>query len=209
MGLINKLNQVTRKSVNFLQKSVGDYIAFEPESKRVILKAKMVLFLCKKAMEKVDKLSNLEPDQQEGLIATVVHEKVTVKIHFTPEKIVLKGDTVEGELRLLKQPQFETNSIFYRSLIASWKVFLGCYIPNDKLPEGIEVKGDRVFYSLPKSQLKLINLLFNSLQDGSALNLQLIQGELAVTSQVAINWGDLNLPELIKMLSVVRAGNQT
>ena len=72
MGLINKLNQVTRKSGNFLQKSVGDYIAFEPESKRVILKAKMVLFLCKKAMEKVDKLSNLEPDQQEGLIATVV-----------------------------------------------------------------------------------------------------------------------------------------
>ena len=71
------------------------------------------------------------------------------------------------------------------------------------------MKGDRVFYSLPKSQLKLINLLFNSLQDGSALNLQLIQGELAVTSQVAINWGDLNLPELIKMLSVVRAGNQT
>lgn len=160
-------------------------------------------------MEKVDKLSNLEPDPQEGLIATVVQEKLTVKIHFTPEKIVLKGDTVQGELRLLKQPEFEADSIFYRSLIATWKVFLGGYIPNDKLPEGIQVKGDRLFYTLPKGQLKLINLLFNRLQEGSALNLQLVKGELTATSQVAINWSDLNLQELIKMLSVVRAGNQS
>ena len=108
----------------------------------------------------------------------------------------------------MKQPQFETDSIFYRSLIASWKVFLGGYIPNDKLPEGIKISGDRLFYTFPKSQLKLINLLFNSLEDGSALNLQLTQGELSIGSQVAINWSDLNFQDLFKMLSVVRAGNQ-
>lgn len=207
MGLIDKLGQVTKKSGNFLRNSAEAYITFNPDLKQVILKPKMVLFLCKKVIEKVDKLSSLEPDQQEGLIATVIHEKVAVKIHFTPEKIILKDEVIEGELRILKDPEFETDSIFYRSLIAGWKVFLGGYIPNDKLPEGIQVKGNRVFYTLPKNQLRLINLLFNSLKNSSALNLKLIQGELIVTSEIAINWSDLNLQELLKMLSIVRAGN--
>lgn len=207
MGLINKLGQATKNSGKFLQKSVEDYIIFIPASRQVILKPKMVLFLCKKAVDKVEKLTSLEPDRQEGLIATILHEKITVKVHFTPEKIILNSDTVEGELRLLKSPEFETSSIIYRSLIASWKVFLGGYIPNNKLPEGVTVKGNQIFYSLPKSQLNLINLLFKSLENSSTLNLKLIQGELIITSKIAINWGDLNLQELIKMLSVVRSGN--
>jgi hypothetical protein len=207
MGLINKLGQVTKNSGRFLQKSVEDYIVFNPASRQVILKPKMVLFLCKKSVDKVEKLTNLEPDLQEGLIATVVHDKITAKIHFTPKRITLNGETIEGELLLLKNPEFETDSIIYRSLIASWKIFLGGYIPNDKLPESVKVQGNEIFYSLPKSQLTLVNLLFKSLDDGSALNLKVVQKELVATSEIAINWGDLNLQELIKMLGVVRLSN--
>lgn len=205
MGLIDKLGQATKNSGKFLQKSVEDYIVFNPASKQVILKPKMVLFLCKKAVDKVEKLTDLEPDSKEGLIATIAHEKITAKIHFTPEKITLNSETAEGELRLLKNPEFETDSIFYRSLITSWKIFLGGYIPNDKLPEGIKIQGNQVFYSFPKSQLILINLLFKSLSDGSSLNLQIIQSELIITSEMSINFNDINLLELIKMLNIARS----
>lgn len=150
MGLIDKFGQVAKKSSNFLRNSAEAYIVFNPDLKQIILKPKMVLFLCGKVIDKVDKLSDLEPDEKEGLIATVVHEKITVKIHFTPEKIILKDDVIEGELRILKQPEFQTDSILYRSLIAGWKVFLGGYIPNDKLPEGIEVKAIVFFILYPK-----------------------------------------------------------
>ena len=70
-----------------------------------------------------------------------------------------------------------------------------------------KVRGNQIFYSLPKSQLTLVNLLFKLLDDGSALNLKVVQKELVATSKISINWGDLNLQELIKMLGVVRLSN--
>ncbi|MFN6096084.1 MAG: hypothetical protein ACK468_00265, partial [Dolichospermum sp.] len=46
------------------------------------------------------------------------------------EKITLHENCLEGELRLLKSPQFETESIVYRYLIAGWVKFLGGKLPN-------------------------------------------------------------------------------
>jgi hypothetical protein len=200
MGLINRLGQVAKGS---LQKYAEDYVTLNTSDKQVILRPKIVSFLCQKATDKVEKLTNLEPDPSEGLIATVIRDKVNVKIKFTPEQLTIKGDVVEGKLRLLEDPQFETDSLIYRSLIAGWKVFLGGYIPNDKLPEGVKIEGKNIFYSFPKSQLKLVNLLFSSIEDGSCLDLYLLKGELIATANVAINWSDLNMQDLIKMLKPI------
>ncbi|MBE9239660.1 hypothetical protein [Synechocystis salina] len=200
MGLINRLGQAAKGS---LQKYAEDYVTLNTADKQVILKPKIVSFLCQKATDKVEQLTNLEPDSTEGLIATVVHDKVTVKVKFTPDNLTIKGDLVEGQLRLLEDPKFETNSWVYRSLIAGWKVFLGGYIPNDKLPEGVRIEGKNIFYSFPKSQLKLVNLLFSSIKDGSCLDLNLLAGELIATANVAINWSDLNMQDLIKMFKPI------
>jgi hypothetical protein len=202
MGLMNKLGQAAKGPGQFLQKYEEDYVTLNTADKQVVLKPKIVSFLCQKATDKLEKLINLEPDPSEGLIATVIHDKVTVKIKFTPEQLTIKGDVVEGKLRLLEDPQFETDSLIYRSLIAGWKVFLGGYIPNDKLPESVKIEGKNIFYSFPKSQLKLVNLLFSSIENGSCLDLDLLAGEFITTANVAINWSDLNMQELIKMLKI-------
>jgi hypothetical protein len=200
MGLINRLGRAAKESGQILQKYAEDYIALNPADKQLILRPKMVSFLCQKAVDKVEKLTDLEPDPNEGLIATVVHNKVTVKVKFTPEKLTIKGDLVEGQLRLLEDPKFETDSFIYRSLIAGWKVFLGSNIHNDKLPEGVRIEGKNIFYSFPKTQLKLVNLLFSTVEDGSCLDLNLLVGKLIITANVAINWSDLNIQKFIEML---------
>jgi hypothetical protein len=74
---------------------------------------------------KADKLTSLIPDSEEGLIALIEHNKIQIKLHFTPEKITLRDDCIEGQLHLLTPPQFETDSLVYQSLIAGWKIFLG------------------------------------------------------------------------------------
>ncbi|MFN9174882.1 MAG: hypothetical protein ACK58N_10335 [Synechocystis sp.] len=200
MGLINKLGQVAKGSGQFLQKYAEDYVVLNTADKQVILKPNMVSLLCQKAVDKVEKLTNLEPDPNEGLIATVVHDKVTVKVKFTPEKLTIKGDLVEGQLSLLEDPRLETDSLIYRSLIAGWKVFLGGNIPNDKLPEGVKIEGKNIFYSFPNTQLKLVNLLFRKVDDGNYLDLNLLSGELIIIANIKTNWSDFNVKELTKML---------
>ncbi|MGF1497303.1 MAG: hypothetical protein ACFB8W_10830 [Elainellaceae cyanobacterium] len=208
MKILNQLGKAVQSSGKLLQTYVKDYIAINPPSKQVTLKPKAVLLLCQQAIAKVEQLTGLEPDASEGLIATVEYQQVKARIHFTPEKLTLRGDRVEGQLRLMNAPQFETSSLVYRALIAGWKTFLGGYIPNQVLPEGVRVEGERVYYQLPKAQLQVVEALFHNLEDGSALNLNLKQGELQIESAVAINWSDLNLQALLKILHASASGEQ-
>ncbi|MEH2397515.1 hypothetical protein [Nostoc sp.] len=113
----------------------------------------MVLLLCQQAESRVEQLKSLEPHSEEGLIATIEYNKIQVKLHFTPEKITLSKDCVEGELRLLKPPQFETESIVYRYLIAAWTRFLGGKLPNGALPKEVISENNKVYYTLPRTQL--------------------------------------------------------
>jgi hypothetical protein len=209
MEILNQLGKAFQGSGKLLQQYVKDYIDVIPQSKQLILKPKAVLLLCQQATARVEQLTGLEPDANEGLIAIVEHQQIKVKVHFTPEKILFKGDFIEGQLRLLNKPKFETNSPIYRVLISGWNTFfLGGYIPNQVLPEGVRVDGDKVYYKFPKAQLRLMNALFQKLEDDSALNLSLKQGELSIESAIAINWSDLNFQDLLKIFNISFSSRQ-
>ncbi len=201
MNFFNQLGKAAQSSGKLLQNYVKDYITVNPQAKQLILKPKAVLLLCQQATARVEKLTSLEPDVNEGLLAVIEHQQVKAKLHFTPEKILFKGDMVEGQLRLLNKIQCETDSLIYRALIAGWQTFLGGSIPNKALPEGVTVQGDQVYYKLPKAQLRLVDALFQKIEDGSTLNLSLKQGELQIDSAVVINWSDLNLQELLQAIA--------
>jgi hypothetical protein len=203
MGFLEQLGKAAQNPGKLLQKQLEDYIIVDPPAQKLILKAKTVELLCQKTIQRVDQLTALEPDSQQGLLATIEQNQIKAKIHFTPEKICIKGDLVEGQLRLLQKPQVESSSLMYRTLIAGWSTFLGGYIPNQALPEGVRLEGDLVYYTLPKGQLRLVDALFHNIQDGSALNLDLQQGELDITSTVAINWRDINLLSLIQLFTAI------
>ncbi len=208
MEILNQLGKAFQSSSKLLQQYVKDYIDVIPQSKELILKPKAVLLLCQQATARVDQLTGLEPDTNEGLVAIIEHQQIKVKVHFTPEKILFNGDFIEGQLRLLNKPKFETNSLIYRVLISGWNTFLGGYIPNQVLPEGVRVDGDKVYYKLPKAQLRLMNVLFQKLEDDSALNLSLKQGELRIESAIAINWSDLNLQGLLQIFNISFSSKQ-
>lgn len=89
------------------------------------------------------------------MIAVIETDKVQAKLHFTPEKITIKDDYVEGELKLLNSPQLASNSMVYRYLIAGWQTFLGSKITEQVLPKDIRVERDKIYYSLPKEKLEL------------------------------------------------------
>lgn len=162
--MFNKLKGTFQSSSNFLQKFLEDYIKVRVEDKQLILGQKTVLLLCQEAVSRVENLKNLEPDSEEGLIATVEYKELKVKVHFTPEKITLFEDSIEGQLRLLTPPQFQTDSLLYRTLIAAWKTFLGGTIPNGTLPEKVRLEKDKVYYTLPRTQLELLDALLSSLK---------------------------------------------
>ncbi len=124
-----------------------------------------------------------------------------MKLHFTPEKITLHEDCLEGELRLLKAPQFETESIVYRYLIAGWKTFLGGKIPNGSLPKEVRIENDKIYYTLPRNQLQLLDALFHNLENGSSLMTKLEQGDLTIETSVALNWNDFKLQNLLQLLN--------
>ena len=208
MKILNQLGKAFQGSSKLLQQYVKDYVDVIPQSKQLILKSKSVLLLCQQATARVDQLTDLEPDTNEGLVAIIEHQQIKVKVHFTPEKILLDGDFIEGQLSLLNKPKFETNSLVYRVLISGWNTFLGGYIPNQVLPEGVRVDGDKVYYRLPKAHLRLMNVLFQKLEDGSALNLSLKQGELRIESAIAINWSDLNLQGLLQIFNIPFSSKQ-
>lgn len=201
MKIFNQLGKVAQTSGKLLQKQAENYIVVSPASRQVILKPKTVELLCQQAVQRVEQMTALEIAPDEGLIATVEHQKVKLKVHFTPEKILLKGDLIEGQLRLIQKPQVESESFLYRTLIAGWSMFLGGHIPAQALPEGVRLDGNLVYYAFPVAQLRLIEALFHNLEDGSSLNLELKQGELRIDSAVAITWSDLNLRSLVQLFT--------
>lgn len=201
MKILNQLGKAVQGSGNLVQNYVKDYIAIDQQSKQLILKPKAVLSLCQQVTAKIEQMTSLEPDANEGLLALVEHQQIKVKVHFTPENIVFNGEGVEDQLRLLNRPQFETDSLIYRSLILSWQVFLGGYIPNQALPEEVWVENDKIYYKFPKAQLRLIEALFHNFEEGSSLDLTLKRGELRVQSAVAIDWSSLNLQALVQIFS--------
>ena len=201
MNIFNQLGKVAQNSGKLLQKQAENYLVVSPATRQVILKAKTVELLCQQAVQRVEQMTALEIAPDEGLIATVEHQKVKLKVHFTPEKILLKGDLIEGQLRLIQKPQVESESFLYRTLIAGWNTFLGGHIPDQALPKGVRLDGNLVYYAFPVAQLRLIEALFHNLEDGSSLNLELKQGELRIDSAVAINWSDINLLSLIQLFT--------
>lgn len=202
MGVLNRLKGTFQESGQFIQKILEEYVAFNSEAKQLILKKKTVLLLCQQVESKVEQLKSLQPDSEEGLIATIEYQKIQVKVHFTPEQITLNEDCIEGKLRLLTPPQFHTDSLVYRYLIASWKLFLGGKVPNGALPEGVRLENNIVYYTLPRNQLQLLDALFSSLENGSALIMNLKQGNLIIESSVALSWKDLKLQEILQVLNL-------
>ncbi|WP_319422586.1 hypothetical protein [Pleurocapsa sp. FMAR1] len=201
MGILNKLKATVQESKQSLREIIKEYISLDSGNKQLILKKKTVLLFCQQALNRVEQLKNLELDSSEGLIATVEHNKVKVKIHFTSEKITLNKDNIEGELRLLTTPQFQTKNIIYRYLIAGWQNFLGGKVPNAVLPENIRIENNKIYYSMPRNQSQLLEALFSSLKNKSALKTSIKQGELTIETSAALGWDDFNLQSLFKLLN--------
>jgi hypothetical protein len=202
MGIFNKVTATFHESRQFLKRSLEEYIMFSSEAKQLILTKKMVLLLCQQAESRVEQLKSLEPHSEEGFIATIEYNKIQVKLHFTPEKITLNKDCIEGELRLLKPPQFETESIVYRYLIAAWTRFLGGKLPNGALPKEVRIENNKVYYTLPRTQLQLLDSLFHSLENGSTLMINLQQGNLTIETSVALSWNNFKLQNLLQLLNL-------
>lgn len=200
--MFGKIKATLQDSKQFLQGMIAEYIMFSPQAKQLTLKQKTVILLCQQAVSKVEQLKSLQPDDKEGLIAIIEHKQIQAKIHFTPEKITLHEDYIEGQLRLLIPPQFQTDSLVYRYLIAGWQVFLGGKLPNGALPDGVRLENDKVYYTLPRKQLQLLDALFSRLKNDSALITTLKQGELIIESSVTLNWSELKLQNLLQVLKL-------
>jgi hypothetical protein len=199
MGIFHKITTTFQESRQLIQKSLEEYIVFSLEAKQLTLRKKVVLLLCKQAQSRV---KSLEPDLEEGLIATIEYNQIQVKLHFTPEKITLNKDCVEGEIRLLKPPQFDTESIVYRYLIAGWKIFLGGKVPNGALPKEVRIEDDKIYYTLPRNQLQLLDSLFHNLEDDSALTTKIKEGELTIDTSVTLSWNNFKIQNLLQLLNI-------
>ncbi len=160
------------------------------------------MLLCKQAESRIEQLVSLTPEPEKGFIAVIQHKEIQAQLHFTPEQIILHENYIEGKLKILSSPQFQTDSWLYRSLIASWQVFLGGRIPNNIPPEGVKLEGDIVSYTLPREQLKVIDALFHTLKEGSTLNISVEKEEMAINSSVALNMDKINYSELIGSLNL-------
>ncbi|MEH1805329.1 hypothetical protein [Nostoc sp.] len=202
MGVFNKVAATFQESRQFIKRSLEEYIMFSSEAKQLTLTKKMVLLLCQQAETRVEQLKSLEPHSEEGLIATIEYNNIQVKLHFTPEKITLNKDCIEGELRLLKPPEFETESIVYRYLIAGWTRFLGGKLPNGTLPKEVRIENNKVYYTLPRTQLQLLDSLFHTLENGSSLIINLQQGNLTIETSVALSWNNFKLQNLLQLLNL-------
>ncbi|WP_017306337.1 hypothetical protein [Spirulina subsalsa] len=201
MNPLKRLKNVIQKSGSLLEDYAKNYIAVFPQAKQVVLKPNAVLLLCDQAVSRVEQLTDLVPDTYEGLIATIEHGKIKAKIHFSPEKLCIKGDVVEGQIRLLNKPEVKSDSMAYNVLIAGWKIFLGGNLPNHLLPQGVRIDGDQVYYTLPKTQLKVLDALFQKTQSSLALNLELKESELKIDSAVEMNWSEINIQSLLNIFN--------
>ena len=202
MGVFNKLSETLQESKELIKKRVEEYISFSNEAKQLTLKRKMVLRLCKQAESRIEQLISLEPDAEEGLIAKILYNNIQVKLYFTPEKITLEEDSITGEMRLLKSPEFETESIVYRYLIAGWKIFLGGKIPDGNLPKEVRIEKDKIYYTLPRNKLQLVDALFHNLENGSTLMTSLKQGDLTIKTSVALSWKNFKFQNMLKFMKL-------
>ena len=75
-----------------LQESVRDYVSLNTQLKQLTIENKAILLLCQQAIARVNQLTSLTPSDTKGLIAVIQHEKITIKVHFTPFQILFKGD---------------------------------------------------------------------------------------------------------------------
>jgi hypothetical protein len=199
MKRLNNLKNIWQQSQKVTKNFSEQHLILNQESKQLILKEKTVLLLCKQAESRIKNITSLQPDETEGMIAVIDTEKVRVKLHFTPEKIFVKDDYIEGELRLLNSPQLESNSIVYKYLIAGWQAFLGSKIPDRVLPKDIRVEKDKVYYSLPKDKIELLKPFFAVLQNDSVLLTTLKEKELVITTSAAINWDNFKVQDLLQL----------
>jgi hypothetical protein len=200
MSLFNAIAANLPQPRKLLQGVIEDYISFAPQSKQVILKKKTVISLCQQVESRVEQIKSIQPDEEEGLIATIEVNKIQVKLHFIPDKITLHQDCLQGEIRLLNPPKLETESIVYRYLIAGWQTFLGGKIPNGVLPKEVRIDKDRIYYNLPRQQLQLLDILFHTLENDSALVIDIKKAELKIQSSVALRWDDFKLQSLLQLL---------
>lgn len=198
MNILNQLGKFGK----LLQESVRDYISLNTQLKQLTIENKAILLLCQQAIARVNQSTSLNPSDIEGLIAVIQHEKITIKVHFTPVQILFKGDIIEGKLKLLSKPDIETDSLIYRPLVLIWKTLLGGKIDKKALPEKMRIEGDIIYYEFSKEQVPLIDALFHKVEDNSVLNLDLIEGRLIIESQVSINWRDINLQELSQIFNL-------
>ena len=82
MKIFDQLGKAAQNSGKLLQKQVEDYIMVDPPAHALTLKAKTVELLCQKTIQRVDQLTALEPDPQQGLLATIEQNQIKAKIHF-------------------------------------------------------------------------------------------------------------------------------
>jgi hypothetical protein len=202
MGLFKNIQKTVGNAGKILENILQSYIEFNTPAKQLILKPKTVTFLCHQVESKIEQIISLTPDDTQGLIAIIQQDKIEVKLHFKPKLITLKEDCIEGELQLLKQPDIQSDSLIYKTLIGGWKIFLGGYIPQNVLPEKIKVIGDKIYYTLPRNEVKLLEVLFKTVTPGSTLFTDMKAGELIIESAIAINGNDVNLSELISILKL-------
>ncbi|MEH1872211.1 hypothetical protein [Nostoc sp.] len=200
--MFGKITAAFQESRQFIKRSLEEYIMFSSGAKQLTLTKKMVLVLCQQAESRVEQLKSLEPHSEEGLVATIEYNKIQVQLHFTPEKITLHEDCLEGELRLLKSPKFETESIVYRYLIVGWTTFWGGKLPNGALPKEVRIENNKVYYTLPRNQLQLLDDLFYSLENGSALMTNLKKGDLTIETSVVLSWNNFKLQNLLQLLNL-------
>ncbi|MBW4585072.1 hypothetical protein G7B40_006225 [Aetokthonos hydrillicola Thurmond2011] len=186
MNILDEITATFQEPNTILPRIFEEYIVWKPEGKQLILKQKMVLLLCRQAQYRVKQIINLELDPQEGFIATIEHNNIPIKLHFTPEKITLNEDSLEGELRLLQPPKFEPGPTIYSYLIAGLKTFLGGKIADKPLPKEVRVENDKVYYTLAQNPSKLLDALSHNLENGSALMIDMKQGELTIETSYAL-----------------------
>lgn len=201
MNKFQNLRNIWQQSQQVSQEFSKQYLVLNREEQQLTLKEKTVLLLCKQAETKIEHLISLQPDDLEGMIAVIETEKIRAKLHFTPEKITIKGDYIEGELRLLNSPQLASDSMVYRYLIVGWQTFLGSKIPDRVLPKDIRVERDKIYYSLSKEKIELLKPFFTALQDDSTLLTTLKEKELVITSSAAFNWNNFKIQDLLQLFT--------
>jgi len=102
----------------------------------------------------------------------------------------------------LKSPQFETESIVYRYLIAGWVKVLGRKLPNGALPKEVRIENNKVYYTLPRNELQLLDSLFHNFENDSALMTTLKQGDLTIETSVVLSWNNFKLKNLLQLLII-------